>query len=176
MEIWPRKAMPQYTQGGAYLQVLFKIGKLGIMDQFYLSRYEGTPEHTRGILQVAGGGFECQTIEPPWKNNRPFESCIPAGNYICLPYTGDRWGPVYAMIGGVVGLDKEKDTRWACLIHPANYAHQLEGCIALGNKTGQKNGHAAVWNSKDTLSSLKNFLQYKSFLLTIRWQAPEKYD
>lgn len=67
------------------------------------------------------------TLELPWKNNRPFISCVPNGLYpislLCSKKNKDI-GNAYELN---VGLG-----RTLIRIHIANYPRQIEGCIALG--------------------------------------------
>jgi hypothetical protein len=69
------------------------------------------------------------------------EKIIPAGHYICKRdwyHRGDY--ETFEVI--VPGRDR-------ILIHGANYADQLEGCIAPGKSRGEaEDGRLAVWNSK----------------------------
>lgn len=70
------------------------------------------------------------TLELPWRDNKPQKSCIPTGNYICRLKKSPKFGLIYE-ITNVPG-------RANCLIHPANLAGdvdlgwttELHGCIA----------------------------------------------
>ena len=37
----------------------------------------------------------CVAMEPPWKNNQEYVSCIPAGAYLCKPYSSEKYPYVY---------------------------------------------------------------------------------
>lgn len=69
------------------------------------------------------------------------EKIIPAGEYFCKRdwyYRGNY--ETFEII--VPGRDR-------ILFHGANYAHQLEGCIAPGKSRGKtEDGKLAVWSSK----------------------------
>ena len=76
-------------------------------------------------------------LEPPWIDNRPFESCVPSGSYAGVMMNSPRFGPVYYLIGGnVVYEEKDVDevqTRYLCIAgHSANWHQQLQGCGAFG--------------------------------------------
>lgn len=105
-----------------------------------LFRYHSDHKLTQGVL-LFNGKHIADSVEPPWANNARFISCIPDGVYkIEWKETGHSW-PCFE-VHDVPGRD-------SILIHPANTAGELEGCIALGTKYGP-----ILWNSKDTLSAV----------------------
>ena len=80
------------------------------------------PEGTNGYLECNGKTI-CNTIELPWKNNKPRVSCIPEGKYILKKRYSNKFKG-HIEITGVKG-------RGAILFHPANNAMtELNGCIA----------------------------------------------
>ena len=91
--------------------------------------------------------FKSESIERGWMDNQKMISCVPEGIYdIVLEYS-PRFNTDLWEIKGV------KD-RSECKIHSANYASQLNGCIAPGEKRADlnKDGYNDVTNSKHTLS------------------------
>ena len=86
-------------------------------------------EGTKGVL-VLNNAHMFYTMEPPWVDNKPDVSCIPAGTYKLQHNTaGDL---KYFEIMDV-------PNRKGIEIHPANYyintqtgKQELQGCIALG--------------------------------------------
>ena len=56
------------------------------------------------------------------------------------------------------------------MFHAANYASELEGCIAPGKSRGEtEDGRLAVWNSKDAFNQFWDIVKdEKSFLLMIK--------
>lgn len=90
---------------------------------------EPTNTQTNGILTMPSGR-EFYTLECPWRNNRPFESCIPDGAYLIEPWQSPKFGDCYIVSGGLVG--KTQGVRTHILFHAANKARELQGCIALG--------------------------------------------
>jgi hypothetical protein len=93
-------------------------------------------------------------IERPWLDNRASLSCIPTGHYVLIPYASAKYPNVWAFYGGTVGIETGERTR--CLIHVANFVHQVNGCLGLGMSVGTKDGLPCVWQSKTALSSLRN--------------------
>ena len=99
-------------------------------------------------------------IEQPWRNNKPFASCIPAGLYVLLPWSSPKYSDVWAFFGGEVGLHKgQGGARYACLIHIANYASQVSGCLGLGMAAGiTSGGKNAVWRSGDAIKEFRTLM------------------
>ena len=102
------------------------------------------PQGTNGLLFI-NGVFQCFTIELPWHNNMPQQSCIPLGKYLLLKrWTAERG--YHLLLADVPG-------RALILIHPANSAtKELQGCIAPvsvlvgpGEGTGSKAATKALF-------------------------------
>ena len=146
-----------------------------------VDRYESTGKGTLSKVSVIDPHSDTPTttyfgIECPWKDNQPSVSCIPGGEYDLVPHSSGKYGEVWAFVGGTVSHyhDDGQSERYACLIHSANYAHQLEGCLAIGIAAGANEGVPAVWNSRRAIKSLKDHLD-RSVLHTasVRWFADE---
>lgn len=82
------------------------------------------PGCTIGRLHLPRG-LTIFTLERPWRRNEPFVSCIPEGRYSLERDDGGRhqWFRI---------PDEEVAPRSAIEVHPANHAHELNGCIAPG--------------------------------------------
>jgi hypothetical protein len=117
---------------------------------------------TTGILTVNGHSF--YTIEQPWHDNKIGESCVPAGVYRLIPYSSPTHGATYCLENSELNIygpgPFPVGGRSYCEIHSANWARQLEGCIALGLE-GQpmfdpvtKLVEPAVENSRDAVDAL----------------------
>lgn len=124
------------------------------------------------------GRFFCYTVEQPWRDNRRFVSCIPAGVYDVVAYNSANYGEVAALVGAGVVVGRENaaaDDRYDCLAHPANWSHQLQGCFAPGDRlawghdkaTGARS-NLMVTNSRNTLARLLPLLLNKP--LSIEWK------
>jgi hypothetical protein len=117
-----------------------------------LRRFRSDEGGTFGTLELDGHMFF--TVEKPWKDNKPFESCIPEGEYSLVPhgnYGSD--GDVLALVGETVSHYEDPDyARYACLIHTANYPADVVGCIGLGD-----NYNANLSMVANSRQSIKDF-------------------
>jgi hypothetical protein len=120
-------------------------------------------EGTFGSLSIGGEPF-CKTVEQPWRDNRPFISCIPAGDYTLIPWDSAKYGPVVCFVNPdlrVYANDADaprdgKSHRYSCLIHAANYPSELQGCVAVGVAVVRFDHHGyGVTHSRRTLERLR---------------------
>ena len=108
-------------------------------DTVQLERFAYTPVGTFGRLYVPE--FQCFTVERPWLNNAPKESCIPEGEYEIRLGQYNRGGyPAYEVVG--------VPDRTLIKIHIGNTMDDLLGCIALGKALGWVERKWAVTSSK----------------------------
>lgn len=124
----------------------------------WLDRYY-TPNGTLGDLKVTRGReevFSCHTIELPWNGNERGESCIPEGNYLLrkrrsgvVERTSDGEYLEGWEVTGVPG-------RTYIMIHIANWADELDGCIAVGKYIPPR--HMMVNHSTDTFREFMDLL------------------
>ena len=101
-----------------------------------------TGEETLGRLYCEDD-FMCYTIERPWLGNQARISCIPNG---CYGLKSKKYGRFWDKYKLPIPILQDTEPRSEILIHPANWAKQLAGCIALGDKKGAD----AVYNSVKT--------------------------
>ena len=133
-----------------------------------ITRTETSIHGTFGRLQY--GGFECWTLELPWKDNRPQVSCIPAGEYLTAPWNSRKWPRTYH-ITNVPG-------RTAILMHTGNVAgdktipgfksHVL-GCILLGKYRGWIGKQQAILSSAVAYNEFRALIGIRGFELKITW-------
>lgn len=104
-----------------------------------LSRWYG-PKATLGELSIHPSNdgsrslFRCKTIERPWLDNKVSESCIPEDIY---PLQLRRSPVVEATSGGEFTHGWEVTDvpdRTYIMLHPGNWARDVEGCIAVGKE------------------------------------------
>lgn len=144
------------------------------------STYTGTPGRLR-----TDQGFECDTLELPWKDNKRGESCIMAGTYMGWIWHSPTLGR------DVIRLE-DRNGRKDCMIHNGTWAGdvmadidgdghagdlltQVHGCTLTGRGYGEilrKDGGAqfGIMHSRDTLAELVAHLGpgYHSF--TYVWE------
>ena len=142
------------------------------MIQLLLSRTMQNDDCTLGRLTV--GPRSWFTIERPWVADpaggiagQPGHSCIAAGTYRIERHESEAHPRSWALSAPLLGVwhwpwDIPKGVisgRSTVLIHSANYAHELEGCIAPG-KTQAKGdgGQWGVFSSRDAMNEVNQVL------------------
>lgn len=88
------------------------------------------PQQTLGRMAVYNGiinkpKYQCVTIELPYKENERNISCIPEGIYKCEKIVSPNFGRCINI--------RDVPRRDLIRVHPANFTHELRGCIAVGN-------------------------------------------
>lgn len=106
--------------------------------QLLLERWASTIDGTVGRL-TERKGLDVLTLEKPWRDNRRMISCVPAGVYELVPHQWKGETDTYALVSKELGVrhwphaeNLRPSTRDLILFHPANWEHQLHGCIATG--------------------------------------------
>jgi hypothetical protein len=120
-----------------------------------LSRSGTGFEGTAGKFKTTFG-FECCTMELPFRDNRQDVSCIPKGIYIAERVQSPRYGECFQV--------KDVPGRSHILFHNGNWAgdetmgfrSDSEGCILVGEFLTPIAGQLAVSNSRKTL---KKFME-----------------
>jgi len=137
----------------------------------HIERYETGEDGTWGRLWIEGPDVTdslcLHTVEPPWKDNLPGLSCVPAGGYPLVLGMFHRGGyPTYE-VDGVPGRDGIK-------FHAANWARELQGCIAPGTGRGILRGRPAVLRSRLALQRMLDALEgLDSTTIYITWRTPD---
>jgi hypothetical protein len=107
-----------------------------------------------------------QTIERPWiadltgkLGGLAGRSCVPPGNYDLVIHDSEAHPETWALVNPVLGVRHfPPSERSAVLIHPANYAHELRGCIAPGLIRAPR----SVLRSRDAFAQLKAVLPWRN--------------
>lgn len=133
------------------------------MQEIRLERFAYTPYGVFGKIIIPE--FECFTVERPWLDNKPRQSCIPEGVYDLELGFFNRGGyPAYEL--------KDVPGRSLIKIHIGNTMDDIVGCIAPGKSLGYLEKKWAVGSSKkafnefmqamkDVESTKINIYQYK---------------
>lgn len=143
------------------------------MIQLTLNRDYFTSYATLGRI-TAPNGRGWATIERPWVPTplaacgKKGESCVPLGTYKLYRYSSDAFPNVWALSAPAldvcvteneVPFGKRGIARTRCLIHPANFASELRGCVAPGKDRGKdSNGMWMVRYSRDAMNEIRNVL------------------
>lgn len=161
------------------------------MIQILLNRDYATSYCTLGQLSCEGRNWS--TIERPWVPSSSSicgekgRSCIPLGEYRVTKYNSDAHPNVFALSAPKLGVYVTESevppslgltARTRVLIHPANWASELRGCVAPG-KTRAK-GPDGLWMvraSRDAMNEIRNALSRSvdvSLLVTSGGVVPEQ--
>lgn len=93
----------------------------------------------------------CFSLELEWHENIAFHSCVPCGIYPLVRrdswYGRKTYGYTYEI--------RDVPERSDILIHPANWPHELSGCVATGETIAKLRGERALLNSGGTFRALK---------------------
>jgi hypothetical protein len=117
------------------------------MKNVLIERFSYAPDGTFGRLTLPSGRV-LFTCEQPWNGNAVGESCIPEGEYqmkmrrspVVQRSSGGKYDEGWEVIG-VPG-------RTFIMIHPANWPHELRGCIAPGMNYAIISGKQGVSSSR----------------------------
>lgn len=143
-----------------------------------LTRALSSAQGTLGTL--VAGDLKLRTIELPWDDNVPDKSCVPAGQYLLVPYISPKHGRVWRLHNPELNVYGQgfvpEGGRNEIEIHAANFARELLGCIAVGLTAfpmldGVTHQVVAAVNDSDmALNDLRNLLDPgEEDFLTIIW-------
>ena len=108
-----------------------------------LIRLEESEQGTIGALKIDKEVFGW-TLEPSDLLNKPNESCIPTGQYICRRVRSPKFGETF-MVTNVPG-------RTNILFHKGNTEDDTMGCILLGQTISKLKGQRTILNSGKSFS------------------------
>jgi hypothetical protein len=129
-------------------------------------------ECTLGKLHITAPGqdFVCDTIERPWipmpgaKGGLSGKSCVPKGIYSLERHSSEQHPDTWALVNSDLDVIHYEDrtrpnARCLVLIHPANYARELRGCIAPGlRRTVDADGFHMVTSSRLAMLEVRRFV------------------
>ena len=129
------------------------------MENLILERQEYSRDWIIGSFYI-DGEFICHSLERPWLDNKPFESCVPEGEYKLQYHSYKGRLDTYALIGETVSHFPSDKERSLILIHPANKVTELHGCIAPGLEKNSDEG--MVLSSRKAHNKLMNIIVSKN--------------
>lgn len=117
---------------------------------------------------VLPDGTSFESLELPWRENRPMSSSIPEGTYQCVIKTSPKFGEVYEL--------KDVPGRAGVLIHAGNAAgdeskglrSDVKGCIILGKVRMAEGTQRTVGQSRQAMREFNDKMGGRPFILTIR--------
>ncbi len=95
----------------------------------------------------------CHTLERPWKNNKPFISCVPPGRYKLKSFVSPSKGRCFYLEGDTVSLNGDT-RRTHILIHIGNTVDDTMGCILVGECIAPMKDKIAVHQSASAMTDL----------------------
>lgn len=102
--------------------------------------------------------LQLYTVERTWRRNEENNSCIPAGKYQVSEWDSPKFGKCFK-------IHNVLDRKYV-LIHVANYAYQLQGCIAPGLSRADVDGDGDVDDVASSRAALNLMLN----------NLPESFD
>lgn len=131
------------------------------MELLTLKRVSHTAEGTCGVLLFNQFPI-IVTLENPWLENIRSFSCIPPGQYVCKPYSSNRF-PITFQV-----MDVPK--RSCIIFHKGNTIEDTRGCILTGSKFGTLKNKLAVLESRRAFKIFTELVSsWDSFLLNVLW-------
>lgn len=127
---------------------------------------------TEGRLFV--GDHLLWTVEDPWNDNKPFDSCVPDGVYDLVPHHSPKHPDTWALVNPDLDIYRLPDDRpngkgrFAILIHAGNWETDVEGCIAPGMSPALHGDRPMVVRSQTAMALLRKELGEGSHTLQIR--------
>lgn len=133
--------------------------------------YRGS-DCTMGVLSFSSAteDFGCQTMERPWifspvsRGGMKGASCVPEGLYRLERHNSEAHPNTWAIVNpdlDVLHWEDGPNRRALVLIHVANFARELRGCIAPGfGRSTDEHGTRMVTASRRAMIELKRLLPW----------------
>jgi hypothetical protein len=129
-----------------------------------LERFAYAPSGTFGRLYLPSGKV-LFTVEDRDNNNAKGDSCIPEGEYLCVPSRYHRGNYEAYEITGVPGRSR-------ILFHTGNTSGDVDGCVAVGVNTGFVGNMWAVTSSRQAFEEFMQEMKGQKFTLQVRFYQP----
>ena len=118
--------------------------------------------------RMAVGERSWPTIERPWiAGDIIGRSCVPTGRYRLERHNSEAHPNTWALVNPALGVWHQPQDipngiaggRCSILVHPANWAYELLGCIAPGKDHVQTKGLWGVTRSRDAMNEVTQVLK-----------------
>lgn len=139
-------------------------------EQLTIVRFAYMPQATLGRLLLPTVPYALYSLERPWIVNpaglggMPRISCVPDGLYKLYPHDSEKHPGTFQIVNESLGVYRDALPagqswgRTAILIHPANQADELEGCIAPGSSMVIYDNRPSILMSKDSLELIRGYV------------------
>lgn len=89
-------------------------------------------------------------------------SCVPVGTYQLVRHDSAKHPKTWALVNEALDIfeNPAPGKRSDCLIHPANFAFQLEGCIAPGIDRSKNGQTWMVTDSREAMTQLQGVVPW----------------
>lgn len=136
------------------------------MRKVILQRISQTDHGTFGKIGT-DTSRQWESAELPWRDNKPYVSCIPAGTYPCQWTISPKFGYCYHL--------KDVPKRTDILIHVGNFVgdtdkgfkSNVQGCIVLGMAMEVIDNQKALFWSSQAVRQFEREMNREDFELTI---------
>lgn len=134
------------------------------MKRFKLEQVGASHLATMSVLIDSADGLPVGivTLERPWKENKPFESCSPGNVYIVKRYISEKY-PKEKLAWEVQDVTGRTRMLW----HSGNKVENSKGCTLPGLKFVKPNGIPEVRDSRIALKLLAQITNEEDFALEI---------
>ena len=130
------------------------------MRTLFLKRIAQSEKGTFGVLIEDDEPFAL-TLEPPWKDNETFISCIPEGRYSCVETLSPAFGETFEITN--------VPERSKILFHKGNVGKNTKGCVLVGEQFQKVYGEPGIAASYEGFKEFsKRFRGSEEFELEIR--------
>ncbi len=116
------------------------------MKRLKLQRLTDTGDATFGMLVDGEANEIAITLEPPWRDNRENESCIPPGEYVARRRWSNKHG---CELFGIEGVPDRSNIE----IHIGNYPRDTDGCVLVGRRSSVIDDERCIVGSVDAFKA-----------------------
>jgi hypothetical protein len=129
---------------------------------------------THGKIEL--GGKVWHSIEPPDLGNKPFESCVPLGDYDLIPFSSPKYGEVFLMVNPDLNVYEFEDSpgrpddgRYLCILaHRGNEVENFVGCGGCSHSYDEIADRLCSSTTQSCIEFNKLVADEGSFRLTVR--------
>ena len=114
---------------------------------------------TFGVLFSDDGVPFALTLERPWLNNLPNQSCIPEGRYLAIRHVSPKFGETFWL--------QDVPGRSGILFHKGNNTTDSQGCILIGEQFNQVNGEPGITHSSAGFQEFMRLCEGKAEIIVV---------